>query len=658
MGLFGNRRKGRRGNAVAMDSSQWEALVTVATSGFHLPGYDELVVIAQGGSSVVFRGRDIALDRPVAIKVLPRLEGDPTSSERFHREKEIGALLGRHPHIVQVLDAGVAADGSSFLVMEFFELGSLADQLRRSGPLEIDDAIDLTAKIADALSAAHDNDVLHRDVKPSNILRSEYGPALSDFGISRSVSRGEWTQSLEQFTPWHAAPEILEGENPTVAADIYSLGSTLATLLAGRPPFARVDDERPLAYNLRVLSEPVPPIGRSDMPAALQDAIFRAMDKEPARRHGTAAEFAAELRAVARALQSQLATTQRSAEGSAPPHSSPPSTAIDDDRDQQEQAWGRNLRSSSGPRSLTVDDDPTSGNVEASPHDHGDTFEPPPAPGSGVAEADLWGPSAAALKRPDDTERERAKTVGALRSVAPTASSSATRPIATSAHATTPSVGAGSAVNAATDGDGEQTKFVARGSLARNTVEVSPAKARPRFALAVVGAVVLGAAIGAAIIFWPRTTAELPVATDAAAEVAIAPTLGPSSPRNVTLVEEQAKGVIGLDENGVTQTSLGLSEPTDNLIEVRWDDGDPAVAASYVVVYPTGGTPRNVAVTDAEGRYTSVPGIKANGRYCIWVVAVKDIKTSFRSEQSCIRNGRPFSFPDETTAAVTTTKQP
>jgi serine/threonine protein kinase len=619
MGLFGNRQKRRLGNANALASSQLEVLASVSTSGFHLPGYDGLEVIAQGGSSVVFRGRDVALDRPVAIKVLPRLAGDPSSSERFRREKEIAALLGRHPHIVQVLDAGEAADSSSFLVMEYFELGSLADQLRKSGALEIDDAIDTIAKIADALSAAHTNDVLHRDVKPSNILRSEYGPALSDFGISRSVSRGEWTQSLEQFTPWHAAPEILEGQNPTVASDIYSLGSTLATLLAGRPPFARVDDDRPLAYNLRVLSEPVPPIGRTDMPAALQDTLFRAMDKDPSRRHGTAAEFASDLRRVARELQSQGAAVAGISLPEAP--SSPES--IEGDRGDKERLWGRSL-----PLSI---DSPTSASLGSAAATRDTTFEPPAVASERSRGADLWGRSATTEKKPNDTELQRAKTVGALRS-------------------------SPAAAPARVDDDGERTEFVGRGELARSPVPDAPAKTRPRFAVAAAAAVLFGAALGAAIIFWPRTKTAQPISTDVAAEVAIAPMIGPSSPRNVTLVEEQAKGVIGLDANGVTQTSLGLSEPTDNLIEVRWDDGDPAVSASYVVVYPTGGTPRNVAVTDPEGRYTAVPGIKANGRYCIWVVAVKDIRTSFRSEQSCIRNGRPFSFPDEAAVTATTTK--
>jgi len=248
----------------------------------------DTVLIGRGASSSVYRALDVDLHRPVAVKVL--LADDPRdpARRRFEREREITANLGRHPHIVQVLGTGFTGDGLPYVVMELFEQGSIGDHLQRHGTFSPTEVIDIGSKIADAVVAAHRAGVLHRDIKPQNILLSEYGPALADFGIARSVVNHEWSQSLDQLTPMHAAPEVLEGADPSPGCDIYSLGSTLYTMLAGRPPFAGPPGESVLALHLRVLQSPLPPLPRSDVPPALIDILERAMEKDPTVRYPSA----------------------------------------------------------------------------------------------------------------------------------------------------------------------------------------------------------------------------------------------------------------------------------------------------------------------------------------------------------------------------------
>ena len=146
------------------------------------------------------------------------------------------------------------------------------------------------------MAAAHKAAVLHRDIKPQNILLSEYGPALADFGIARVATNLEWSQSLDQLTPLHSSPETLMGGASTAQSDIYSLGSTLYAMLAGRPPFAGPPGESVLKYQVRVLQEPLPPIPRSDIPQSLMEVLQAALAKNPADRFGSAVEFRDALR--------------------------------------------------------------------------------------------------------------------------------------------------------------------------------------------------------------------------------------------------------------------------------------------------------------------------------------------------------------------------
>jgi serine/threonine-protein kinase PknK len=279
---------------------------------FEVEGYRDVSQIGRGASSTVYKGYDPELSRWVAIKVLLTDDPDDPARKRFRREGEITANLGKHPHIVQVLGTGFTASGSPYVVMEFFEQGSIGDRLRSSGAFTVEQTLDIGEKIADAVSAAHRAGVLHRDIKPQNILLSEYGPALGDFGIARTSANLEWSQSLDQLTPMHAAPEVLLGGTSTVQSDLYALGSTLYAMLAGRPPFAGAPGEAPLRYQVRVVQEPVPPIPRADLPPSVVEAIECALAKSPADRYGSAIE-----------LRDVLRSCQHHADGVSPAPRSP-----------------------------------------------------------------------------------------------------------------------------------------------------------------------------------------------------------------------------------------------------------------------------------------------------------------------------------------------
>ncbi len=263
-----------------------------------LPGYDGAVEIARGADSVVYRARQRALGRDVAVKVLQ--VDDPATAARFRRELELTVRLGRlHPHIVTVLDTGTTAQGRPCIVMEYLERGSLQDTLRATGPLPAADVVRVGKVIADALAFAHGQGVLHRDVKPQNILVLPTSWVLADFGIARLADSGA-TASVEQFSYRHAAPQVLDGLPPTAADDVWSLGSTLFTLLDGRPPFASDDpaDDTALAYLRRVRTEAPRALSRGDLPPGLADVIARCLTKDPAARTGTAEELLHELSRV------------------------------------------------------------------------------------------------------------------------------------------------------------------------------------------------------------------------------------------------------------------------------------------------------------------------------------------------------------------------
>lgn len=263
-------------------------------------GFLDAVEVGRGGFGVVFRATQQALNRTVAVKLL-HTDLDTVSRERFFREgRAMGGLSG-HPNVVDVLQVGVTHSGRPYIVMPFQSLDSLAARVRREGPMEWEEATRLGVRLAGALESAHRVGTLHRDVKPANILLSDYGEAqLTDFGIARieggfETATGAFTGSLS-----YSAPEVLNGRPPTAASDIYGLSAALFSIIAGRAAFERREGEEIIAQFLRITGQPVPDLRGHGVPDALCDVLERAMAKEPTDRFASAEEFGRALQRVQR----------------------------------------------------------------------------------------------------------------------------------------------------------------------------------------------------------------------------------------------------------------------------------------------------------------------------------------------------------------------
>ena len=268
-----------------------------------VPGYDGFALIGRGGFATVYRARQIAYDRRVAVKIIDVDVNDEGVRRRIERERTATGRLTGHPNIVTILDSGFLDDGRPYLAMTLCPGGSLADRLAREGPLPVADVLRIGVKIAGALQTTHAHGVVHRDVKPENILVTPTGePALSDFGVSAIANHYAQTRSTAAYTPQHAPPEVLLGQATTAQSDVYSLGSALYQLLAGHPPFADQSNTGLAAFVNAVLSTPPPPIARSDVPEPLWQALQKALAKDPADRFDSALAFGDALREVQAAL--------------------------------------------------------------------------------------------------------------------------------------------------------------------------------------------------------------------------------------------------------------------------------------------------------------------------------------------------------------------
>lgn len=278
-----------------------------------IAGFRDFSKLGDGESSIVWRAFQEEFDRWVAIKVLRVGHAQGPALERFEREKRISAKLGGHPYIVQVFSTGKTRDGQPYMSMDLCEYGSIDRRLESQGAFTVDEALDVAIKISDAVKAAHEAGLLHRDIKPQNVLLAKYGPALTDFGISRATDATQWTESLLHLTVNHAAPETFLDAPPSVATDIYALGSTLYTMLAGQAAFRMGRNETLTQFLVRLEREPLPPFRRTDVPEDLRQVIERAMAKSPADRYPTAAAFGDALRAVQLARTGQMTahTTSR-----------------------------------------------------------------------------------------------------------------------------------------------------------------------------------------------------------------------------------------------------------------------------------------------------------------------------------------------------------
>jgi serine/threonine protein kinase len=264
-----------------------------------IPGHTVIGVLGSGGFATVYRTWQTAVGRETAVKVDSRALHSERDQRRFFREVTAAGRLSGHPHVIDVYDAGTLRDGRPYMVMELCPGGSLNDELRRNGPLSPASACQVGVNLADALAAAHELDILHRDLKPANILVNRFGVVgIADFGLASIIAAsGEQSVSRDALTPAYAPPESFRAEEPSRAADIYSMAATLYALLAGRPPRFPASGESPGVMAILALHgqqvEDVPGV-----PGRMMDILRACLAADPSQRLPSAASLRDELAAL------------------------------------------------------------------------------------------------------------------------------------------------------------------------------------------------------------------------------------------------------------------------------------------------------------------------------------------------------------------------
>nr|WSX53239.1 serine/threonine protein kinase [Streptomyces sp. NBC_00974] len=271
--------------------------------GRRIAGYVVEDEIGRGGMAVVYRAHDVRLDRTVALKLLaPELARNDTFRQRFAHESKVAAAID-HPHIVPVFEAG-ETDGLLYIAMRFVAGEDLRALMDRVGPLSVETAARIAAQVASALDAAHDHDLVHRDVKPGNILVARGTDVdhpehvyLTDFGLTKkSLSLTGFT-SVGQFvgTLDYVAPEQIAGKPVDGRCDVYGLGCVVYETLTGVPPFQR-DEDMALLW-AHQYDEPPPVTSlRPELPTAVDTVLWRALAKSPEDRWASCLEFTGALR--------------------------------------------------------------------------------------------------------------------------------------------------------------------------------------------------------------------------------------------------------------------------------------------------------------------------------------------------------------------------
>jgi serine/threonine protein kinase len=272
----------------------------VLAPGSTFAGYEVDSVVGAGGIGILYRATQVRLDRPVALKLVePDIARDPVIRERLRREARMVAAL-EHPNVVPLYAAG-EEDGTVYIVTRWVEGTELGALIRREGPLEPGRAARTAAQIASALALAHEKGLVHRDVKPSNvILTSEDHVYLTDFGLAKRAGTAAGLTGVGQMlgTVDYVAPEQIEGSEPDARGDVYSLGCVLFEMLTAEPPFAGQGGG--MAKMWAQVNAEVPSVRerRPDVPGALEELMQSAMAKAPEARPTAAGFRAAALEAV------------------------------------------------------------------------------------------------------------------------------------------------------------------------------------------------------------------------------------------------------------------------------------------------------------------------------------------------------------------------
>ena len=289
-------------------------------------GIDQLSdaeVIGRGGFSTVYAATDTQFDRRVAVKVLRKLSED-SDRNRFERECKVMGRLSSHANVVTLYNAGYTNDDEPYMIMELNEEGSLADLLESEGPQRWTRALEVMIPVLRALHHAHEAGVLHRDVKPENVLIADGVPRLTDFGIAYLRDSTGATSTSITASWLHTAPETFDNKRDE-RADVYSAASTLYCLIAGRAPFENPEDESLNPLMRRLLDEAPPALPPGTGPAALSAYLNRALAKNPDERPATAAEMADGLQVIldSGGLKMPLDNTDGASQATAAPLGTP-----------------------------------------------------------------------------------------------------------------------------------------------------------------------------------------------------------------------------------------------------------------------------------------------------------------------------------------------
>jgi tRNA A-37 threonylcarbamoyl transferase component Bud32 len=278
-----------------------EARLAMSAAGEHAVGhvlndrYELIEKVGEGGMAVTYRAKDRLLDREVAVKCMrEQFAADPEFAQRFRQEARAAANLS-HLHIAGVYDTG-SVNGCHYLVMEFIEGENLKQRLRRGGPLGEPEALDIARQVAEALDAAHARGIVHRDIKPQNILINHGGEVkVTDFGIARAMyAPGDTDTGVIIGSAHYFAPEQARGEAAGPPADVYGLGCVLFEMLTGRPPF---EGENPVAVaHMQIYDPPQRPrTFNPNISPAVERVIMKCLEKDSTRRYASARELAGDL---------------------------------------------------------------------------------------------------------------------------------------------------------------------------------------------------------------------------------------------------------------------------------------------------------------------------------------------------------------------------